>query len=554
MPKLREYILTANLVADEDSVPIIDNANINVDVLFEGDYSIVEDLTAYDPVTLAHTYVITNHGQTITDLSLEAIDPSTGMPASVYLSPGLDHAKLETGESIRVVAYPIFTAEDAVNHIAYSPTLRTAKISKDAVSDIPFILKAKAAGMEVSVSGISTCGTGNLIYSVQITGCALGFSTSDWYCTNRPTVSTPFTVPAFISKDAISGVSVDMSFSPRSNVRKHSGEIFFNGTQVISFDDQLPQGTFSYDIPIELWNEAMAGMVTQNFTLVSHHPNPGHYVSGTNYKLNINVDNATTYACATTQSQAQEAVNIMYPCGATVGFNPATDVYDKSIWALGEIKSLIKSVAADLGYDVSVSICTQGECGDPIDSRTGVFSFATPDISFPTSAGTLAFQRAYSSGAIEQYSEVGYGWTHNHAERLIFPDSMYGLEDYMIFRDHLGNQHLFKIEGDGTYTPGPGVLAELEAVTGGYQVTTADNHVFTFNDIGMVLSISDAQGNAFTYTYDIEGVLQRVSADDDTRYLDFTYNDDIRIEAVTDYTGRTVTFEYDCRWESDSLY
>ena len=166
-------------------------------------------------------------------------------------------------------------------------------------------------------------------------------------------------------------------------------------------------------------------------------------------------------------------------------------------------------------------IATQGDCGDPIDSRTGVFSFATPDISFPTSAGVLAFQRAYSSGAVEEYSEVGYGWIHNLAERLIFPDSMYGLEDYMIFRDQLGNQYLFKIEEDGTFTPGPGVVASLEAIGDDYLVTTNDGYLITFNSIGMILSLEDSMGNAFEYIYDEEGVLQRVSADNDTRYIDF---------------------------------
>ena len=123
-----------------------------------------------------------------------------------------------------------------------------------------------------------------------------------------------------------------------------------------------------------------------------------------------------------------------------------------------------------------------------------MFSFATPDT---TSAGTLAFQRTYSTGSVDEYSAVGYGWTHNHAKLIIFPDSTYGMEDYMIFRDHLGNQHLFKIEGDGTYNPESGVLAKLTVISEGYQVTSPDGYVFTFNNIGMITSLADAQGNAF---------------------------------------------------------
>ncbi|MBI9050026.1 MAG: hypothetical protein JEZ00_11440, partial [Anaerolineaceae bacterium] len=542
---LHEYTLTANLIADEDTTPIIDNANLNVDVLFEGDYTIEEVVSEFDPLTLARTYEITNHGQTITDLALEAIDPNTGLPASIYLTPSLDHAMLKTGESIRVVAYPIFNEEDAANHIAYAPTLHMAKASSDSVSDIPFELHVKGAGVNTIISGVATCGEGRDIYTVTITECELGFATSDWYCTNRTRISTPFNVPAFLKKEVVSGVSVDMTFSPQHGAKDHDGVIYFNGTQVIEFENLSPEGTYSFDVPTELWNESMAGIVTQNLSLVSHHPNAGHYVVTTGYQVNVDVNNAKTFACAASEVEAEQAIESMYPCSGTATFDPEKDVYEKSVWALGEIKSLIKSINEAPNIPASVSICTQGFCADPIDSRTGVFSFATPDISFPTSAGTLAFQRAYSTGAVEQYSEVGYGWIHNHSERIIFPDSMYGMEDYMIFRDHLGNQHLFKIEEDGTFTPGPGVLATLEAVTDGYTVTASDGHVFTFNSSGMITSLADSQGNAFIYTYDEEGVLQRVSADNGTRYIDFTYNEDIRIEAVTDYTGREVSFEYD---------
>ena len=392
-------------------------------------------------------------------------------------------------------AYPIFNEEDAVNQIVYAPTFHLAKPSLDSVSDISFELHVKGAGYDKTISGIATCGTGREIYTVTITDCAMSFKTNSWYCTNRPSISTSFRVPAFLAKDSISNVSVDMTFSPYSDAKNHDAEIYFNGTQIISFDNMMPQGSYNFDIPSGLWKEAMVGMVTQNVSLVSHHPNPGHYIVSTGYQVNVGVNNAKTYACAASEAEAEQVIETMYPCKASATFNPETDVYEKSIWAIGEIKAQIQSVIEAENIPVSVTICTQGVCADPIDSRTGVFSMGIPDISFPTTAGTLAFQRAYSSGAVTEYSTVGYGWTHNHETRLIFPSNINGMEGYVLFKDPLGNQNLFKIEDNGSYSPGPGVLASLSAVTDGYTVTAPDGHVFTFNTLGMITSLMDAQGN-----------------------------------------------------------
>ena len=233
--ELHDYVLTANLIADEDTTPIIDNANLNVEVLFEGDYSIVEDVDAYDPITLAHTYVITNHGQTITDLSLEAIDPTTGLPASIYVTPSLDHAKLETGESISVVAYPIFTEEDAVNQIVYSSTLHLAKALQDTQNDIPFEIVVVGGGILKGISGISSCDNCRDIYTVAVIDCEMDFTSKNWYCTNRPSVTTKFSTPSFIHSQDVVTLTVNMNFSPQGGAKPHDGVVLFNGQQIMAF-------------------------------------------------------------------------------------------------------------------------------------------------------------------------------------------------------------------------------------------------------------------------------------------------------------------------------
>ena len=544
--EVHNYTLTANLTADEAGDPISDNATLNVEVLFPGDFIIYEDTSAYDEVTLARTYVIKNQGQVITDLSLKAVDPVTGLPASIYLSPSMDHVRLGTGESIRVTAYPLFTAEDAAGQqSAFVPSGRLAKPNEDTVAAINFTLEAEAAGVTVTVNGAATCGDGRQIYSVPIQNCTMEFVSKDWYCTNRPRIETGMDIPAFLDEDAIQNVTLGIQFAPHSNVREHDGQIYFNGTLLVSFENALPEGTFEHSVPIDLWKSGMAGTVKQSIILESQHPNGGHYISVTEDTIKVDVNFATTYACAASQPEADQAIAATYPCSETRVFNPETDVNEKSVWNLADIKTQIKSIAAAFEIPLNVSICVMGQCADPIDTRTGVFSMSIPDISFPTSVGTLAFQRSYSSGAVGQYVEMGYGWTHNHDIRLIFEDDPNGMEGYLIFKDHLGNQHLFKDNQDGTYSPGPGVMASLEIAGSGYQVTALNDFTFHLDGNGRITSLADAQGNAFTYTYDTEGLLTQVSADNGTRYLDMMYDDDGRIVSVSDHAGRSVSYTYD---------
>ena len=557
---LRDYQLTAHLVADrENADPITDNAVLDVKVLFAGDYTIVEDTTVFDPLTLGKTYVITNHGKVITDLSLEAIDPDTGEPAEVFIQPNLDHVRLETGQSIRVVVYPLFGAADAaqstaantdsersIQLAAYYPK---ASSPQSAQAEKKFTLVGNGAGNTVNVAGSSSCPTGNQIYPVQLSNVTCSFTSSDWYCTNRPQIVTPILIPAFLNQASLKSASLGIQFTPHNDVQPHNGAIRVNGAQIGSFNNAIPSGQYSFPIPIENLTHSIAGLATENIQLDTQHNNSGHYVSSSNYVLGLNVNQATTYACAASAEAAKQAILSTYSCGSTQGFDPWTDVYNGSTQNLGEIKKLIKENAADNGYQISSISCTQSDCGDPINTRTGVFSIALPDLSFPTTAGDLVFQRAYSSGTTDTDTDrLGYGWTHNHAAGLIFPSDPDGMEGFVIFKDVLGNRYLFGIQSDGTYRPGPGVLASLTksgATPVSYTLLTPEQAKLEFDESGKITSRSNALGHSFIYSYDTQNRLSRVGADQGERYFDLAYDSQNRIISVTDYSGRAITYTYD---------
>jgi len=200
-------------------------------------------------------------------------------------------------------------------------------------------------------------------------------------------------------------------------------------------------------------------------------------------------------------------------------------------------------------YDLSAYGCAQGGCGDPINTETGGFDYAVSDLSVPTSAGPLVFQRSYSSLGTSVYTApLGFGWAHNHDTRLIFPGDPGGQPGKVLFKAHSANQYEFLDNGDGTYSPIPGLLVSLTRDPGPpvtYVVVDPGQAAYAFDEYGKLASWADALGHAWSYTYDGNNRLDRVTDDTGLRYLDFDYDPQGRIERVADPTDRDVTFGYD---------
>ncbi|NUM48100.1 MAG: hypothetical protein HUU38_25625, partial [Anaerolineales bacterium] len=200
----------------------------------------------------------------------------------------------------------------------------------------------------------------------------------------------------------------------------------------------------------------------------------------------------------------------------------------------------------------------QGHQGGPINTMTGGLDYSVTDLSFPTIAGPLSFERYYSSLVTETFtSTLGYGWTHNHAARLTFSQTVTtttGVTNTVVlFKANTANQYWFIPNGDGTFTPNEGLCAQL--IFDGdenYTVVDKTQNQFVFDLQGKLLYREDAHGNTFTYEYGtISGVerLVRVWDNQSGNYLDFYYDDTndlpLRLVQVSDYAGREVDFSYD---------
>ncbi len=227
---------------------------------------------------------------------------------------------------------------------------------------------------------------------------------------------------------------------------------------------------------------------------------------------------------------------------------PSPTVDPLSIRYSGGNKTLNNSSAIETDKTISGLIDTQLCCGDPINTHTGVSSFTLADLSFSTSAGDLVFQRSYSSGAVDTAGVLGYGWIHNHDAKLIFPTNPGGKDGYVLFQSVLGNQYLFKIESDGTFTPDHGVIASLTKSTSTpitYTLTDSQQSIFQFNQNGVLTLRKNALGHEIDYNYDSNGKLIKISADNGTHFLQIGYDPQGRINSVKDYANREVIYSYD---------
>jgi RHS repeat-associated protein len=197
---------------------------------------------------------------------------------------------------------------------------------------------------------------------------------------------------------------------------------------------------------------------------------------------------------------------------------------------------------------------SQGEGGDPINTRTGVFSMVLPELSVNTAAGPLLFQRTYSSDETDlPISSLGPGWTHNQDSRLIFPDDPGGVDYTVLFKAHTANFYPFVKVGNGTFEAYPGVMATLVRNNGPprtYTLTNRAQQVYTFDEDGALLIWTNAAGNSFQYEYDGFDRLEKVQDDSGSRYFTFTYDAQDRLINVADHAGRQQTFTYNGNLET----
>jgi hypothetical protein len=218
-----QYGITLKLTADWDTEnPIVDyvNAVVNVrDPLFNLSFEEV----GTQPAIFTNTYRITNHGDTVTDLKVTAEEETR--PLMVF-QPALDHVRLVTGQSV------VFKA-------TYQPAEGTSSYDGS--------LSAEAAGQNVTIPVHFGCLQGTTLFDVGLSNAHVCMQSDNWYCTNKPKITTDFNLPKGISPADISRARLYINFElpwERSTYRPHNVTVLFNDTVVQTYTNTIPFGPY----------------------------------------------------------------------------------------------------------------------------------------------------------------------------------------------------------------------------------------------------------------------------------------------------------------------
>lgn len=197
---------------------------------------------------------------------------------------------------------------------------------------------------------------------------------------------------------------------------------------------------------------------------------------------------------------------------------------------------------------------------DPLLLHTGDFRLEVRDLIIPARGIPIEINRTYRSRS-RYNSMFGYGWDFNFNMRLRKRSN----GDVVILTGK-NRRNEFELEG-GTYQAPPGVYGTLvQNADGSFTLTKKHGEVYAFDVDGKLITISDRNGNAMLFTYDLAGKLPvtgtspffvtqttgivvmdyRLIQITDTvgRTIDLFYNPDGRLTKIKDFTNRVLTYDY----------
>ncbi|MCX4745966.1 DUF6531 domain-containing protein [Kitasatospora sp. NBC_01287] len=228
-----------------------------------------------------------------------------------------------------------------------------------------------------------------------------------------------------------------------------------------------------------------------------------------------NVYRATGY-CAM-QPQLQEYVDYYL----VVSYNYIDGTND-TLTSFPSMPDSIKGVPSNVSLACPNSPASTGivldlvkYCGDPVNTSTGAFGEAVTDAELSGPGAPFMLTRSYSSSSTTS-SVLGAGWAFPYGASLIIGQSV------VTFVAEDGSQTDYAVHADGTLAPTRSYIhSTLQALNGGYQLTTPDQHSLLFDSSGRLTAMHDPAGNGLAMSYAGS-----------------------QLTSITDAAGRTVTFGY----------
>lgn len=151
--------------------------------------------------------------------------------------------------------------------------------------------------------------------------------------------------------------------------------------------------------------------------------------------------------------------------------------------------------------------------------------------------GKLPITLYYNSRS-EREGLFGYGWNADLDIRLLINS-----DDSVVLIDADGREDLFTANGDGSFASPIGHYATLAEANEEYLLTRKNGETVFFNADGKQVQIEDRNGNATTYGYDGDQLLDIIGPNN--QILSFTSDTDGRITNITDAAGKSANITYD---------
>jgi hypothetical protein len=210
---------------------VVDYAEVNVNVR-QPNINLEVVQTETDNATLAGTYVVTNHGDTVTDLR---IAPDDQIKSQLQIQPVINHALLRSGESLQFEAVPMLTTN---------------------FTGLQGNIQVEASNVTENVPLNVTLPEGMSVFTVLRNNVTWTTSFHDWYCTNRPRIDEVFTLPSWIKKTVNGEPNVDNAALiidfflvwPLEDYRPHSVHLFMNGVEFGSLQNTIPASFFIFPL------------------------------------------------------------------------------------------------------------------------------------------------------------------------------------------------------------------------------------------------------------------------------------------------------------------
>ena len=188
-----------------------------------------------------------------------------------------------------------------------------------------------------------------------------------------------------------------------------------------------------------------------------------------------------------------------------------------------------------------------GPCNEtnPIHTASGVK--LQTEVDYRSSTDEFSFKRYYDSDGFITANDLGINWLHNFSHKILIAEAE-GLITAVVIKGGEGAQY-FNRQDDGSWLSDPDITSVFRTLNDdqnnpiGYQLTTRNDEVETYNINGQLTSIKYRAGLSIVLTYDSDKLV--AVTDSRNRQLSFSYDDNGRIKSVVNPEGKVFNYNYD---------